>query len=445
MLALCIAAVVGCGSTAPTPKGSLTVTITPADGTTPAVVVSGPNGYQHTISTSQTLAGLTLGNYTIVADSATGPDSVVGTITDTGVVTGSPATVVTGTPATVTVAYFTKDHIGGLWVANWANHTIPELASTQLRTTGTPAPADTLSTTVSGPAGLALDASGNMWESSWTSDSLVMYTAAARSAGGAAAPSTVIVSTALDNANDLAFDAHGNLWVANCSGGNLLEFTPSQQAAGGAQAPAVAVSGGTIASCPYSIAFDTAGNAWIADDDAHHLVEYSAVQLAANGTPIPIDTIGADGGSLLYPDAVVFDASGNLWVANDGQPTIVAYSAAQLAAGGAPAPTVTITLPQNADPFGLAFDKRGTLWISDTKNDVMYGLTSGQLTTGNPTPAVTLTLNWSDMFEPEQPLFDPYSPAVPVLSGARVHSPIAPLARVHPAGQLRRRHPAVQP
>jgi len=457
-LVLCIAAVVGCGGSArgtgPAATGSLTVTITPADGVTPSVVITGPKGYNNTIGTSQTLTGLTVGNYTIVADSATAPDSVVGTIIDTGAVTGSPAAVTASTTPTVTVAYSTKHRVGGLWVANIDYGTIPEFSSNQLRATGAPVPAETLATShsVNGPAGAALDPNGNMWLSLLGTDSLLMYTPAARNTGGSTAPSTVMTSAAFNYAQDLTFDAHGNLWVANCAGGNILEFTPAQQAAGGAETPTVTISGGVVVTCPISIAFDSGGNAWVADDGGNHIVEYSATQLAVSGasTPTPVDTIGANSGSLACTDAVAFDAAQNLWVANDCAPTtVVEYTRAQLAAGpGAPAPNVIITLPSGgrgaADPFGMAFDKRGTLWVSDANNEVMLGVTSAQLAaTGSPSPVLTLSVTLNGSFQPEQPLFDPYATAIGV-SAARLRAPAAPLG--HPVSASRHRHhPPVHP
>jgi sugar lactone lactonase YvrE len=437
---LTAAALAGCDSTkhiAPTPTGSLTVTITPANGTKPSVVVTGPNAYTTTISSTTTLANLTLGSYTIVADTSVGPDSVVGTIVDSGHVTGSPATVNANDTAGVTVAYSMKSRMGGMWVANNSYQTVPELAANQLRTSGSPVPAETLFTALSGPAGLALDAAGNMWESSYGSgsDTLLMYTQAARNAGGAPTPSIVLTSTIGDGEN-LAFDSHGNLWVTDCTG-YIRAFTPSQLAGGGAQTPAVSISGGTILRCPWSIAFDSTGNAWVADEGRTHIIEYGASQLTTSGTPTPIDTIGSTGGSLNEPSGLAFDAQGNLWVSNNGTTTVVEYTPAQLAAGGAPVPNIAINTPNTSDPFGLAFDNRGTLWVSDDNNGIMYGYTAAQLvTSGTPTPAVADTISLTNGFEPEQPLFDPYATAVGVMA-SRVHPHVGSLAVVRRANRNR--------
>jgi streptogramin lyase len=407
--------------TAPAPTGNLTVTITGAGLTTPAVVVTGPGGYNKTITATETLGRLALGSYTIVADTAVGRDSVIGSIIDTGAVAGSPAAVTAGGAATVTVSYATKYRVGGMWAANNASGTIPELGANQLRASGHPVPAETLYTALTGPSGLALDANGNMWVSSYgaSSNTLEMYTTTARNEGGN--PTRTIVSSAISIGENITFDAHGDLWVADCHG-QVVEFTPGQLTAGGSQTPAVAISGGTIVKCPWSLVFDSNGNLWVGDYDVSHVVEYTPALLSTSGTPAPADTIGSNGGWSGATVGVAFDTSGNLWVGSLGSGTFVEFTPAQLAAGGAPVPHVTVTLANDMAPYGMAFDDRGTLWLSDANTDAMHGLTQAQLSaTGSVTPAVTDTISLQHGFSPEQPLFDPYATA-PGVSDARVHS-----------------------
>jgi secreted PhoX family phosphatase len=272
-----------------------------------------------------------------------------------------------------------------------------------------------------------------------------MYAPAARNAGGTLAPTTVIVSGALDNANGIAFDTHGDLWVANCGGGNLLEYSGAQLAAGGSQSPNATINGGARLLCPYSLAFDANGNVWVADDSLDHVVQYSAAQLTAGGstTPVPVDTIGSNNGSLNHTTSLAFDAGGDLWVGNDSSPTVVEYAPGLLAAGGAPAPTAIITLPTGTDPYGLAFDMRGTLWVSDGANSTMYGLAASQLAaTGAPAPSIVIGVGMTNFFEPQQPLFDPYAtPALVSTAPQPLRSPKLPAARMR-GGVRHRRHRA---
>ena len=270
VLALCAVAA-ACSSskgTAPAPTGSMTVTVTTANGATPAVVISGPNGYTKTVTSTQTLTGLAVGNYVIAADSAVTPDSVVGSIIDTGAATGSPASVTANATATASVKYAMKDRVGGMWVANNNDPTIPDLSANQLRSGGTITPAETLATQVGGPAGLAIDSNGTMWESTMSGDTLLGYSPAARNSG--AAPTITITSSSFSVPECMAFDGHGNLWIADVNAG-LLEFTPSQLAASGARTPNVVIAPGSVMHEAFALAFDANGNAWIADLASSHI------------------------------------------------------------------------------------------------------------------------------------------------------------------------------
>lgn len=414
------------GATLPS-TGSLSVTVNVADGMTPSVIVTGPNAYTKTIASTQTLTGLTPGTYTIVADSAAVPDSVIGTIVDTGNVTGSPARVTAGDTTSVTVAYGMKYRVGGLWIANNGDPALIEISANQLSTSGSATPAETLATRVSQPSGLALDVSGNMWESSVSGDTLLMYSAAARNTTGSA-PSTVLISTALDTAENLAFDAHDNLWVTTCNAAAaVLEFSAAQLAAGGIQTPTVTIKTGNHAPCPWALTFDLNGNLWVTDTYWGHVVGYSAAQLAVAGSssPAPFDTVGRNGNSFIYPTGIAFDGSGNMWVANGIEATLVEFTPSQVAADGSPIPTVTIALP---DPlaFGLAIDKRGTLWVTDHDQGSVYGFTSAQLTaSGAPTPAISLSITVPGALDFEQPLFDPYATATGVAAATVRPHPMA--------------------
>jgi secreted PhoX family phosphatase len=325
-----------------------------------------------------------------------------------------------------------------LWIGNQGHSTIPELSSDQLRHSGSPTPADTLVTAVGGPAGLALDSQGNMWVSSipiGPGDTIAMYTPAARNAGGTSAPSRVLISAAINNAETIAFDNSGNLWMANCGLSQLIKFSASQLSAGGSQTPSATVTTSPIVMCPYALAFDNSGDLWVTDGNlGTHIAKYAAAQLKSTGNPTPVDTVGSQSGSLSSPEGLAFDANGNLWVANDGAPTVVEYTPNQLAAQGAPTPHVTITIP-GSEPRGIAFDKRGTLWVADDANAAVYGLTSGQIgSSGSPAPAIADTITLNSGLTPQQIVFDPFASAAgPSSARMRLPPPVAATA-------VRRRH-----
>ncbi len=430
------------------PTGTLVVTITDGDGTTPAVVVTGPNGYSMTLGTTSTLT-LQPGTYTIVADSTSGSGAVVGTVTDTGHVTGSPAVVTANANLAASVAYSAKSRVGGLWVGNNGYQTTYLFASGELGASSAALPpADSI---VAGPTalagGLALDASGNLWVDDANSDTIRMYTTTARNKSGSKTPSGILVSASLRSPFQLTFDAQGDLWVVNCGTppGFIAKFTPTQLAAGGTQTAAVIIGGSAANFCPQGMAFDASGNAWVTDYENNHLLQYSAAQLLVSGTPTPIDTIGSNAGSLTRATSAVFDGGGNLWVSTGagthsgtGGNTVVAFTPTQLTASGSPAPNVTIGMPSNADPYGLAFDRSGSLWVTDAFNNAVYSFTRTQLAaSGSPAPAVSI--GWSSSnYQALQPLFDPYATAAVPPNANRVRSGVASrITRVPPVDRRR--------
>ncbi len=105
----------------------------------------------------------------------------------------------------------------------------------------------------------------------------------------------------------------------------------------------------------------------------------------------PVPTSFGDQGS----GAMVFDGSGNLWVQPfaTGTPTILKWSAAQLAAAcAAGTPAVTLTLSSASLLSGLAFDSQGNLWGSDTQDSELWGFKATDLlATGTISPTWKLS------------------------------------------------------
>jgi sugar lactone lactonase YvrE len=183
----------------------------------------------------------------------------------------------------------------------------------------------------------------------------------------------------------------GGLWIANgLSPATVVKYTAAQLA-GAASTPATTIKSGGSGS-DVGIAFDASGNLWVASNG--NIVQYSAEQLKASGTPTAAVTLTASGTSLDAPEGVAFDAGGNLWVTNSGNSTLVEFAASQLAASGSPTAAVTISAPGGAftRPVGLAFDAAGDLWVANFTPNTVVEYTPAQLAaTGDPTPTITLT------------------------------------------------------
>ena len=208
-------------------------------------------------------------------------------------------------------------------------------------------------------AGMAVDAGGSVWVTNATASTIVEFTPSQFGVQVSPTPAVTLSATSgsLSGPAGLAFDANGNLWVANATSSTVVRLAASQLAASGSPTPAVTL-GATNGSLdgPFCLAFDASGNLWVTNTNASTVVEFTASQLAASGSPTPAVTLSATNGSLSAPSGLAFDASGDLWVANAISGTVVEFGASQLAASGAPTPIVTVSGSALSGPHGLAFD-----------------------------------------------------------------------------------------
>jgi secreted PhoX family phosphatase len=113
--------------------------------------------------------------------------------------------------------------------------------------------------------------------------------------------------------------------------------------------------------------------------NADKIVKFNKARLAtgdANAPDAIISSVAVAGNnnqeSLKYPEGIVFDQAGNLWVANnrnDGGATvgtIVRYTPAQQVTGS-PVPSAVLVIA-NSQPGGLAIDPLdGNLWVNDQR------------------------------------------------------------------------------
>jgi sugar lactone lactonase YvrE len=431
LLALGVVAVAACSSdnnnhtTGPAATGNLLVTVTTPAGVTPAITVAGPNAYSATIAATDTLKTLKLGSYTIVGDTVSIPDSVIGAVINTGAVSGSPATVAANATAQASVTYAQTGSVGGLWVAVNSGTSVSGFASSQLRASSAPAPADTIGGFVNS-AGVAVDGAGNLWVSSFGIKTLEMYTPTQQSGGGTPTPAVQITSQSLLDPEEMAFDANGTLWVVDRLAG-LVGFTKNQLTATGTVTAAITVTL-PVGGAANAMAFDAEGNAWIAELSDGNLLEFTASQLASSGAPTPATVITPANPAMLEMGGLAFDASGNLWLVSEGY--AFAYTPAQLGSSGTVAPQTAINLPANTIGFGVAFDKRGTLWVADVHNSAIYGYLASQLaTSGAPAPTVVLSNNATNaIFGPEQLAFNASAPAAAPVAPSRVTRPLGAAA-----------------
>lgn len=261
------------------------------------------------------------------------------------------------------------------------------------------------------PIAVAFDSAGNMWvadEGGGTggTPAVLVYTPDQLVApGGASAPAATIAADASGSLNrpaGLAFDASGNLWVGNFgntgAGANtLVQYAAADLAAalgaGGSTSPSPTVTiNSADLSQPYGLAFEADGDLWVANSGNDTVVQFAAADLTADGAPAP--TASVPPGTVDAPRGPAFDADGNLRVASRNTDELVQYS---IGPGGIPALALTtgVTLADGTtpvDPTGLAIDNAGNLWVTDSTNHALLKFTTAGLTDGGTAaPATTIT------------------------------------------------------
>src|SRR5580658_3428508 len=162
------------------------------------------------------------------------------------------------------------------------------------------------------------------------------------------------------------------LWIAN--GTNVLEYIPSQLAGGtGATVPHLTLAS-AVFGAPQGVTFDAHGNLWVMDPQGTvngtptpALFEFSAAELAALATtpaPEPVTTITST--ALNFPQQSVFDAQGNQWVTDHNNNVVLVFAAAELDKSGTNSinPAVSITSASFNGPLGIVFDGSGNLFVA---------------------------------------------------------------------------------
>jgi hypothetical protein len=155
----------------------------------------------------------------------------------------------------------------------------------------------------------------------------------------------------------LAVDAGGNVWVANYNNA-VSEFSPT----GAALSPSGGYTGGGLEES-FGIAIDATGHVWVCNEQSSATFNAglgSITELGADGT-ILSGASGFDGGGLDFPEALMVDANGQIWVANYGNSTLTALASN----GMAISPASGFTGGGLSFPVGLAADAAGNIWVAN--------------------------------------------------------------------------------
>jgi sugar lactone lactonase YvrE len=289
-----------------------------------------------------------------------------------------PTFTLTGTPA-LSGATYAVIYNGNLWVSQYGQDTVDEYTAPF---TANEAPAIVLSVTY--PAQLTFDPSGNLWVGSFASNvyefdaPITNSEAASATLGGLSEPTGVVL-------------LQGNLWVFSLSS-DVYEYAP-EPSTNVASPPAAILTPLE----PIEGAFDSSGNLWVALYNGG-INEYASPVHSGEAVTATLNTPGG-----FEVSSLAFDGAGNLWIGTPRNSGIVAEFQAPLTNGEAA--TSMITIASSDSIWGVTIDQSGNLWVGDYWDNAVYefsGLASPFVPTYNnqpPLPGVLpkhMTLNFGN-------------------------------------------------
>jgi len=323
------------------------------------------------------------------------------------------------------------DGSGNIYFSDASNNRIRKLSTSGIITTvagtgvsgfsgdGGAATAAQLAT----PAGLTFDGSGNLYIADKENNCIrkvsatgVMSTVAGTAGTlGYSGDGTQATNAKLAMPSDVKFDASGNLYIADFGNGAVRKINTSGiiTTIAGNGTRSYSGDGGLATaaqlSSPVSLAFDVSGNLYISDND-WPLFSNSRIRKVNTAGIITtfagiysLGTFGGDGGpataaTLYAPNGIVFDASGNLYIADAGNnrirrvnvsgiiSTVTGAGGAGFGGDGGLATTAILS-----GATGVVFNSLGNMFIADNGNSRIREVLNFPLAfTGGPSISLTV-------------------------------------------------------
>lgn len=304
--------------------------------------VGSPSG---TISLPFTVAaGTTIGSVSVLTTGVAGKD-----FTDAGSSTCTSQTYSTSTPCVINVKFTPLapgQRRGAVVIADGSGNllaTVPVYGNgTGPQTAYGPATVTTISTTISNPYGLAIDAAGNLFIADENGGEVLKVTA-----GGV----HTVYASGMFKPTGLALDGAGNLWIADPGAHAVWEVTPA-----GVQTQPL-----TTLTNPFGLAFDGAGNLYFVDASLDHITRIS---------PQGVQT--SLGSGFNFPAGVAVDNAGNVYVADVGNGVVHEIT---------PANAMTSFATGLSQPANLALDAAGNVYVTEFGNGQVVQITPGGVQT----------------------------------------------------------------
>ncbi len=258
----------------------------------------------------------------------------------------------------------------------------------------------------SNPQGVALDSSGNLYVVDSGNSRVLFYPSGSTTAtrvygqdGSFSASSENnggISANSLSGPTGVALDSSGNLYVVDNPNNRVLFYPSGSTTAtrvygqGGSFASNTPNNGGVSANSlyfPYGLALDSSGNLYVGDFDSNRVLFYpsgstTATRVYGQGGSFTANSEnngGVSASSLFYPAGVALDSSGNLYVADTENNRVLFYPSGSTTAtrvygqGG----SFTANTENNGGvsasslfyPAGVALDSGGNLYVADQQNN----------------------------------------------------------------------------
>ena len=194
----------------------------------------------------------------------------------------------------------------------------------------------------------------------------------------------------------VAADTAGNVYVADTINYTIRKITSAgvvTTLAGTAGSSGSTDGTGSAArfNAPYGVAADTAGNVYVADTFNHTIrkITSAGVVTTLAGSAGNIGSADGTGSSarFSYPEGIVVDASGNIFVTDTFNNTIRKITSAGVVTtlaglAGQPGSTDgTGSAARFSAPRGVAVDTAGNIFVADSSNDTIRKVTSAGVVT----------------------------------------------------------------
>ncbi|MES2388267.1 MAG: T9SS type A sorting domain-containing protein, partial [Bacteroidota bacterium] len=228
------------------------------------------------------------------------------------------------------------------------------------------------------PAGLTFDAAGNLYVANWQSGIINKITPAGQ------------VSTlpgVYSRPYGLALDAAGNLFISEQIGGTISKLTPAGNISifAGSGNDGFANGTGTAAEFkePSGMVFDASGNLYVADsrNNAIRIINPAGVVSTFAGNGLSGTADGNDSSaSFSYPQGITIDSRGNFYVADVNNVSIRKITpAGKVSTVGSAARPLTYSGPNSESPItypsDVAIDPSGELVIVENNNNRIFTTT----------------------------------------------------------------------